>query len=107
LHTLTTNAQEVITIRQIDFDNFSYPWSDAEPPEDVHQPWHWYTPVPDRHFRAVNDLHHFYLRDKDSYVREHSPMISVDSVTHGDLDGDGVEEAVVALNYSKLKSTAI
>ncbi len=34
-------------------------------------------------------------------------MISVDSVTHGDLDGDGVEEAVVALNYSKLKSTAI
>jgi hypothetical protein len=100
LATLTTNAQKLTTIRQIDFDNFSYPWSGAEPPEDVHQPWHWFSSAPDRHFRAVNGVHHFYLRDQDSYVREHSPLISVDSVTYGDLDGDGVEEAVVALNYS-------
>jgi hypothetical protein len=100
LAAVTTNAQKVTTIRQIDFDNFSYAWSDAKPPEDVHQPWHWFTPAPDRHFRAVNGVHHFYLRDQDIYVREHSPLVSVDSVNYGDLDGDGVEEAVVALNYS-------
>jgi hypothetical protein len=100
LAAVTTNAQNTITIRRIDFDNFTYPWSDAEPPEDLNQPWHWFTSKPDGHFRAVNGVHHFNLRDQDSYVREHSPLVSVDSVTYGDLDGDGVEDAVVALNYS-------
>jgi len=100
LAAVTTNAQNTITIRRIDVDNFTYPWSDAEPPEDVNQPWHWFTSAPDFHFRAVNGVHHFYLREQDGYVRERSPLISVDSVTYGDLDGDGVEEAVVALNYS-------
>jgi hypothetical protein len=100
LAAVTTNAQEVTTIRQIDFDNFSYPWSDAKPPEDVYPPWHWFTSATDRHFRAVNGVHHFYPRGQDRNVREHSPLVSVDSVTYGDLDGDGVEVAVVALNYS-------
>src|SRR5882672_10672632 len=100
LAAVTTNAQNTITIRRIDFDNFTYPWTDAEPPEDINQPWHWFTSAPDLHFRAVNGVHHFYLRDQDDYVRERSPLISVDSVSYGDLDGDGVEEAVVALNYS-------
>jgi len=96
----TANAQTETTIRQLDFDNFSYLWSDAKPPEDVNQPWHWLSCTPDRNFRTVNGIHHFHLNDRDSYVREHSPLISVNSVTYGDLDGDGVEEAVVALNYS-------
>ena len=99
LAAVTANAQKVATIRQIDFDNFNYAWSDAEPPEDVGQPWHWFTSAPDQHFRVANGVHHFYLRDQDSCVREHSPLVSVDSVIYGDLDGDGVEEAVVALNY--------
>jgi len=72
----------------------------VEPPKYVGQPWHWFTPAPDRRFRAVNGVHHFYLREQDSYDRERSPLVSVDSVTYGDLDGDGVEEAVAALNYS-------
>ena len=100
LTAVAANAQKTASIRQIDFDNFTFPWSDAEPPEDLNQPWHWFTSKPDGHFRAVNGVHHFNLRDQDSYVREHSPLVSVDSVTYGDLDGDGVEEAVVALNYS-------
>lgn len=100
LAAFTANAQTAITIRKIDFDNFSYQWSDAEPPEDVDQPWHWLTSAPDQHFRAVDGIHHFYLHGRDTHVGEPSPLVSVDSVIYGDLDGDGVEEAIVALNYS-------
>lgn len=100
LTALTAQAEKTITIRQIDFDNFNYSWSEAEPPEDRTQPWHWFTSAPDQHFRIVNGVHHFRVRDQDSYVREYSPLVSVNSVTYGDLDGDGVEEAVVSLNYS-------
>lgn len=96
--TVTTNAQKVTSIRDIDFDNFTYAWND---PSDDAVPidWKWLS-APDQHFRAVNRMHHFYLPRQDSYERQHSPLISVDSVTYGDLDGDGLEEAVVALNYS-------
>jgi hypothetical protein len=37
------SPQKVNTIRQIDFENYSYPWSDPEPPEDANEPWHWLT----------------------------------------------------------------
>lgn len=36
----------------------------------------------------------------DRLERERAPLVSVDSVTYGDLDGDGVDEAAVHLNYS-------
>jgi hypothetical protein len=98
LAVVTTNAQRVTTIRQIDFDNFTYLWSD--PPENVPMTWGWLTSPPDMHFRAVNRIHHFYSRGQDEYERRFAPLVSVDSVTYGDLDGDGVEEAVVSLNYS-------
>jgi len=93
-------ARQVTTVRQIDFKNFTYVWSDPVPPEDVSLPWHWLTSPPKLHLRTVGGIHHFYDPSQDSYEREHAPLISVDSVTYGDLDGDGVEEAVVALNYS-------
>jgi hypothetical protein len=96
----TASAQTETAIRQIDFDNFSYVWSDPKPPEDVNLPWHWLSSTPDQHFRALHGIHHFYLSNRDNYVREHSPIISVESITYGDLDGDRIEEAVVALNYS-------
>ncbi len=95
---VTVYGQKVTTIQQIDFDNFTYDWDD--PDVGVPATWKWLTSVPDQHFRAVNGIHHFYLSDQDGYERQHSPLISVDSVTYGDLDGDGLEEAVVALNYS-------
>lgn len=96
--TVTTNAQKVTSIRDIDFDNFTYAWNDASD-DAVPIDWKWLS-APDQHFRAVNRMHHFYLPGQDSYERQHSPLISVDSVTYGDLDDDGLEEAVVALNYS-------
>ena len=96
LAAVTTNAQKLTTVRQIDFNNFTYSWSD--PP--VPLTWHWLTSLPDLRFRAVNGIHHFYLPRQDKNEREHAPLVSVDSVNYGDLDADGIEEAVVALNYS-------
>jgi hypothetical protein len=98
LAAIAANGQRVTTIRQIDFDNFTYAWN--APSFGVPASWKWLTDSPDEHFRTVNGIHHFYLSNQDSYEREHSPLISVDSVTYGDVDGDGVDEAVVALNYS-------
>jgi hypothetical protein len=95
---VTTGAEQVTTVRQIDFKNFTYAWSD--PSENVPLTWRWLTSSPKLRFRATNGIHHFYNPGQDNYERERAPLISVDSITYGDLDADGVEEAVVALNYS-------
>jgi hypothetical protein len=98
LGAVTTNAQKVTTIQQIDFDNFRYSWSN--PPEEVPVTWHWLDSAPDLYFTTVNGMHHFYVPGQDKEERRFAPLISVDSVTYGDLDDDGVDEALVALNYS-------
>ena len=95
---VTTSAQKLATVRQIDFDNFTYLSNDTS--HDVPMNWKWLNSTPDKHFRMIDGIHHFYSAEQDSYERQHSPLISADSVTYGDLDGDGIEEAVVALNYS-------
>ena len=89
---------KITSIRQVDFENFVYAWSD--PPSNVPLTWHWLAVIPDAHFRAVNGIHHFYAPGQNDDERLFSPLISVDSVIYGDLDGDGAEEAIVALNYS-------
>lgn len=86
------------TIREVDFENFVYPWSG--PPGGVPSSWKWLTSDPCQRFRAVNGIHHFYEPGEDADERKHAPLISVDWVTYGDLDGDGEEEAVVEMNYS-------
>ena len=96
---VTADAQTVTSIRDIDFENFTYVWNDASDAA-VPTDWKWLSTAPVEHFRALHGMHHFYLPSQDSYERQHSPLVSVDSVTYGDLDGDGIEEAVVALNYS-------
>jgi hypothetical protein len=98
LSALTTNAQKVVTVRQIDFDNFTYVWSD--PSDGVPIDWKWISSTPDEPFRMIDGKHRFYSPEMDNYERQRSPSISVVSVTYGDLDDDGLEEAVVALNYS-------
>jgi hypothetical protein len=98
LAAVTTNAQRVTTIRQNDFDNFRYSWS--EPGENVPETWHWIASPPDSHFTTVNGIHHFYDREQDKDEGRLAPRIIVNSVTYGDVDGDGVDEALVALNYS-------
>jgi hypothetical protein len=96
---VTANAQKVATLRDFDFDNFTYAWNDASD-DKVPMDWKWLTSTPDEHFRAINGMHQFHSFGQDRYERQRSPLISVDSVRYGDLDGDGLEEAVVALNYS-------
>jgi hypothetical protein len=91
---------KVTSIRQIDFKNFVYAWSEAEPPQDHEQPWHWLTEPPDSEFRAIHGRHRFHFEDETDLELKRSPLVSVCSVTLGDLDGDGIEEAVVSLNYS-------
>lgn len=92
--------QNLTTIRQVDFRNFTYDWSDPEISESHDTPWHWLAYDPDSRFRMVRGLHHFYLPGSVGLERTHSPRISVSAMTYGDLDGDGVEEAVISLNYS-------
>jgi hypothetical protein len=100
----TTGAltKDKADIRSIDFKNFSFEWDDdaAAPPSFTPTPWHWIDSKPKSHIRVTNGIHHFYEPGQSRLEHEHSPLISVDSVTYGDLDGDGAEEAAVHLNYS-------
>jgi hypothetical protein len=96
LSALTLDAQQAKTIRQIDFDNFRYPWNDSQ---EVPSTWSWLTSAPDSHIATVDGIYRFHSPDDDNEPSQ-SPAVSVDSVAYGDLDGDGVEEAVVALNYT-------
>ena len=89
-------------IRSIDFKNFSFEWDDdtAAPPSFTATPWHWIDSKPKSHTHVTSGFHHFYAPGQSRLEHEHSPLISVDSVTYGDLDGHGEEEAAVHLNYS-------
>ncbi len=97
LFALTLIARPATTIRQIDFDNFRYPWT--APAADVPSTWSWLTAAPDSHIETVNGLYRPNSADPDNEPLR-SPAVSVDAVSYGDLDGDGTEEAVVALNYT-------
>ncbi len=54
---------------------------------------------PSVNIRVANGIHQFYPRNRDALEGIY-PLIRVNSVTHGDLEGDGAEEAAVHLNYS-------
>ena len=88
-------------IRHIDFKNFWFPWDDtlAETPSGRNPLWYWIE-TPKSRIRLIKGLHHFYKPNESRLEHEHAPLISVDSATYGDLDGDGREEAAVHLNYS-------
>jgi hypothetical protein len=85
-------------IRQVDFKNFEYAWS--TPVAVVPSSWQWLTSPTDKTFTTVNGIHHFFTPGH-KVDEGQAALISVDSVTYGDLDADGVEEAAVALNYSE------
>jgi hypothetical protein len=65
LAAVTTNTQRVTTIRQIDFDNFNYSWSD--PAANVPVTCHWLASPPDSDFMTVYGIHRFHapVQDKD------------------------------------------
>jgi len=96
LSALPVHAANPDGIRSIDFKNFAFPWDN-----DVHltdrSTWHWIASRPQTLVRIENGIHYF--RHSDQSASKPSPVISVDGVTYGDLDGDGTEEAAVHLNY--------
>src|SRR5260370_13811464 len=99
---LSAGAHGLTAIGSIDFKNLSFPWDDdvAAAPSERVTPWHWIDPIPQSHIRVANGVRHFYKPSQSRLEREHSPLIRVNSVIYGDLDGDGEEEAAVHLNYS-------
>jgi len=99
---LSRGAPKGTDIRSIDFKNFSFPWDDdvAAAPSERVTPWHWIDSVPQSRIRVVNGVRHFRKPNQSRLEREHSPLLRVNSVIYGDLDGNGEEEAAVHLNYS-------
>jgi hypothetical protein len=92
-----SGAAPITSIRQVDFQNFPYAWTEpVEEPASVPEPWTWLMAPTNSDFRVKNGIRHFHAADEDAAA----PLISVHSVAFGDLDGDGIEEAAVALNYS-------
>jgi hypothetical protein len=86
-------------IRRVDFKNFSYAWSEEMgDSSSVPSLYRCITP-PSVNIRVANGIHHYYPRNRDALEGIY-PLIRVNSVTYGDLQGDGAEEAAVHLNYS-------
>ena len=82
-------------IRQIDFRNFTYAWDE---PIALDTTWRWLDSSPQSHIKVSDGMYSF--DDENDMEGEPSPFLSVDSITYGDLTGDGTEEAIVKLNYS-------
>lgn len=85
-------------IQAIDFRNYAFPWNGL--PHDTPMTWHWIASTPRSRVKLTNGVHRFTRLHQPELLREHAPMLSFDFVTYGDLDGDGIDEAAVAINYS-------
>jgi len=83
-------------IKEVDFKNFSYPWEDPEADSDNHTTWFWTQLPTESKVRLINGHHRFTVPETPSV----SPALRFKFVVYGDLDGDGIEEAAVALNYT-------
>lgn len=77
-------------IRDVDFKNFVYPW---DPPHGVPEVWSW---LPGKAATGVHLNAGQYEFTGPSFVA----LVSFSSVTYGDLDGDGHDEAAVDLYCS-------
>lgn len=88
------------SIRQVDFRNFAYPWNGGREPENLENPWHWIESIPSKTVRLKSGVHRFWDEVEKGLDRSTAPGLWFESVTYGDLDDDGEEEAAVDLNYS-------
>jgi len=79
------------TIRKIDFKNTLYAWD--EPTRGIPSKWQWLDDAPHGSVQLKMD-------GTDSQRGASLPYLRLISVTYGDLDGDGREEAAVDLLYS-------
>jgi len=84
-------------IKEVDFKNFSYPWDDPEADSDNHTTWFWTQLPTESKVHLINGQHRFTAPDAPGAV---SPALRFSFVVYGDLDGDGIDEAAVALNYT-------
>jgi len=84
-------------IRQIDFKNFAYPWTNESDGGGTTY-WHWIRSAPRLTIIVVDGRYTF--SDLDDADGGPLPTIFFKSVTYGDLVGDGSELAAVRLNYS-------
>jgi hypothetical protein len=82
------------TIRGIDFKNALYEWDGLD--RKVPSKWQWLTEAPHASIRLKNGRHIF---SEGSEPGETVPCLLLRSVTYGDLNGDGHEEAAVHLLY--------
>jgi len=85
------------SIRQIDFNNFAYPWGNPGGPLEG---WHWISSSPSTKVRLAGGTHRFLREVESGEDPNHSPLLRFGSVNYGDLERDNAEEAAVVLNYS-------
>ena len=85
------------SIREVDFNNFSYPW-DGEPYRAVSERWSWISPFPQSKVTLTQGRKDLSPPDQNELG---CPYLMFRSVTHGDLDGDGRDEAAVDLLYAR------
>jgi len=96
--TINTAKTHESGIRQIDFRNFSYPWDNTVATVPLN--WRWITTSSHGKIRLIDGRHDFFNPRASEIERKLSPSLEFHFVTYGDLDGDQIEEAAIALNYS-------
>ncbi len=87
---LTGAAAPPGPIHAIDWKNYIYPWAGEELTPSG---WSWLSPLPSNGVRLANGVHKF---EPDF---PHGSYLAFQSVTYGDLNGDGHDEAAVDLLY--------
>jgi hypothetical protein len=86
------------SIRDINFRNFSYPWSGST---DVPAKWQWLAATPETKLNLVSGSAVVpYSEDHTPKKSEHEPSVNFKDAVFGDVDGDGGDEAAVTLHYS-------
>ncbi|MFN7926006.1 MAG: hypothetical protein U0Q16_38265 [Bryobacteraceae bacterium] len=91
---VSTAAPAAGGIRRVDFQNFAFPWD--VPKDEVPSTWKWIGPASSS-VRLINGRHDFGEPEIPRYA---TPYVMLRSVTYGDVDGDGTDDAAVDLLYS-------
>ncbi|HEX4544621.1 MAG TPA: hypothetical protein VH114_15750 [Candidatus Acidoferrum sp.] len=92
---LIVRAADYKSVREVDFKDFTYPWEQATGSST----WEWIGIPEQWKVKLVNGIYRFIDPHAERVVRERSPYLSFHFVAYGDLDGSGIDEAAVALNY--------
>lgn len=91
---VSLGASQGCWIRQVDFKNFIYPWDAPEDSDSTK--WYWSQIPATSKVRLIDGKHRFI----DPKAPDISPALRFSFTIYGDLDGDGIEESAVALNYT-------